>query len=106
MRGPLFETFVAQNLDAILATHKPDARLHFWNIQGRHEVDFVITHGRAIITIEVKAATTFNDDDLSGLRSLAQNTNGPKKLILAYGGAEQLELGNNIHVVPIATLLS
>ena len=41
LRGPLFETYVAHSLGAVLEAHWPGARLGFWNIQGRHEVDFV-----------------------------------------------------------------
>jgi len=33
-RGALFETYVAQNLTALLEAHLPDARVSFWQEQG------------------------------------------------------------------------
>ena len=42
----LFETYVALNLLGILDATWPTAGLHFWNVQGRHEVDFIIEAGR------------------------------------------------------------
>jgi len=57
LRGTLYETYIAQNLAALLEAHVPDARLTFWHEQGRHEVDFVIEADRRSIAIEVRAAT-------------------------------------------------
>ena len=54
-RGALFETYVYQNLAAILSARAPKADLTFWSVQGRHEVDFVLSLGRRAIGIEVKA---------------------------------------------------
>ena len=55
LRGALLETYVAQNLAAILAAEWPGARLAYWHVQGRHEVDFVVESGRDCIAVEVKA---------------------------------------------------
>ena len=44
--APLIHEALGQNLLALLGAHLPKARLHFWSIQGRYEVDFVITTGR------------------------------------------------------------
>lgn len=60
MRGPLFETFMRQNLAAILGAHVPDARLCYWNEQGRQEVDFVVENGRSNYAIQVKAASQWS----------------------------------------------
>jgi len=58
LRGAMIETYVAQNLLGIIETKWPEAQIFFWNIQGRHEVDFIITYAREIMAIEV-GKTTF-----------------------------------------------
>ena len=50
------------------------ARLGFWNIQGRHEVDFVVESGRDCLAIEVKAASRWTERDLAGLRAFPEHT--------------------------------
>lgn len=106
LRGPLFETFVLQNLAGILGAHLPQAEIAFWNVQGRHEVDFVISSGRRAIAIEVKAATRFGDRDLASLRALAEGSRGLAAGILAYNGREAVQLGERLYAVPLGLLLS
>jgi predicted AAA+ superfamily ATPase len=106
MRGPLYETYVAQNLAAILGAHWPDAELGFWNVQGRHEVDFVVSRGRNVLGVEVKAAARFTEADLMGLRAFAAGTSGVRAVVLAYGGAEAVSLGDGAFAIPIGLLLS
>jgi predicted AAA+ superfamily ATPase len=106
LRGPLFETFVLQNLAGILGAHLPRAEVSFWSVQGRHEVDFVVSSGRRTVAIEVKAATRFGDRDLAGLRALAAATPGLGAGILAYNGREALQIGERLFAVPLGLLLS
>lgn len=106
MRGALFETYVGQNLAALLGAHLPKAHLHFWSVQGRHEVDFVISSGRSCIGIEVKAAGRFSEKDLSGLQAFMASTPEARAGILAYNGTEALAVGQNLYAIPIALLLS
>lgn len=106
MRGALMETYVAVQLISILETQMPDARLHFWNIQGRHEVDFVIEKRRSALAIEVKAATQWRDRDLSGLKAFLATTPQCRAGILAYMGKEMVSLGERLWAVPMGLLLS
>jgi predicted AAA+ superfamily ATPase len=105
LRGALYETYVAQNLAALLEAHRPDAQLAYWREQGRHEVDFVIEHGRMICAIEVKAATRWDDGDLSGLRAFLDRTPDCRAAVLAYNGATAVRLGERLWVVPIGNLI-
>ncbi len=105
-RGALFETYVAQNLSALLEAHLPDARLSFWHEQGRHEVDFVIEAGRQTLAIEVKAATRWSDADLAGLRAFAARTPSCAAAVLAYNGREAARLGDRLFAIPIGALLA
>ena len=106
MRGALYETYVYQNLAGILAARLPRAELAFWSVQGRYEVDFVVSRGRDVVAIEVKAGRRFHDKDLDGLRALARKTTGLRAAVLAYNGEETVSLGDGLWAVPIATLLS
>ena len=105
LRGALFETYVAQNLAALLEAHLPDAQFAFWHEQGRHEVDFVIELGRKIFGIEVKAATRWSEGDLSGLRAFLERTPACVAAVLAYNGKEAVKLGERLFVIPIGQLL-
>ena len=104
-RGALFETYVAQNLTALLEAHLPDAQMSFWHEQGRHEVDFVIEDGRTVCAIEVKAATRWTDKDLSGLRAFLGRTPDCEKAVLAYNGEESVQLGEKLWAIPIGKLI-
>jgi hypothetical protein len=105
LRGALFETYVAQNLAALLEAHLPDAQLSFWHEQGRHEVDFVIETGRDVFAIEVKAATRWSDRDLSGLRAFLERTPACVAAVLAYNGKESVKLGERLFAIPLGQLL-
>jgi len=106
MRGPLFETYVYQNIAAILEAHAPRVELSFWSVQGRYEVDFVLSKGPTAIGIEVKAGTRFRDGDLSGLRAFVGKAPETRAGILAYNGTEALRIGRGLFAVPLGLLLS
>jgi predicted AAA+ superfamily ATPase len=104
-RGVLFETWVAQNLRSILGCHLPAAKLAFFNVQGRYEVDFVITHQRSHFAVEVKSSSSFDDGDLKGLRRFADSTRGVEALVLAYNGRESVHIDERTWAIPISKLL-
>jgi predicted AAA+ superfamily ATPase len=106
MRGALLETYVLQNLAGLLGAHLPRARLGFWSLQGRHEVDFVVASGRRAVGIEIKAASRFGDRDLAGLKAWKASTPGASAGILAYNGTEALPLGGDLYAIPLDLLLS
>ena len=105
LSGALLETYVAQNLVANLDADWPEARLSYWHVQGRHEVDFVIEAGRDCIAIEVKAAARWNDRDLAGLRAFLDKTPRCRAAFLAYGGSEVVKLADRLWAAPLAAVL-
>jgi predicted AAA+ superfamily ATPase len=105
-RGALLETYVAQNLLGMLAAEWPGARVAYWHIQGRHEVDFVVEVGRDCLAIEVKAGPRWTDRDLSGLRIFLERTPQCRLALLAHTGAATVSLGKRLWAVPIPVLLS
>jgi predicted AAA+ superfamily ATPase len=104
--GSLFETYVAQNLLGILDSRWPEARLHFWSVQGRHEVDFVIEAQRHCLAIETKAAARWDPNDLSGLKAFLSATPHCQGAILAYNGPEAVQLGDKLWALPLSLVLS
>ena len=80
--------------------------MDYWSVQGRHEVDFVVTSGRSTIAIEVKAASRFGDRDLTGLRAFAEDSPGVRAGVLAYNGREAVSLGPGLYAIPLGLLLS
>jgi predicted AAA+ superfamily ATPase len=106
LKGALYETCLAQNLRALLEAAAPDARLCFWNDQGRHEVDFVIEAGRDVFAVECKSATRWDEADLSGLRAFLDRTPACKAAILAYNGATAVRLSDRLFAIPLGLLLS
>ncbi len=106
LAGALLETYVAENLSSILDAHLPAAELAFWNVQGRHEVDFVIALGRECLAIEVKAASRFEERHLAGLRAFKRSVPAARACVLAYNGTEAADLGGGLFAVPLGLLLS
>ena len=106
IKGSIFETYAAQNLLGIIDAAWPGARLHFWNVQGRHEVDFVIEAGRTCIAIEIKSGTRWVDRDLAGLKAFISTTPHCKAAILAYNGTDAVSLGQKLWALPLAAVIS
>lgn len=106
MWGALLETYVAQNLAAILESDWPQARLAYWHVQGRHEVDFVVEEGREALAIEVKAAARWDERDLAGLRAFLDRTPRCRAALLAHGGTDIVRLADRLWAVPLGTLLT
>lgn len=105
LRGALYETYVGQNIAALLEAHLPGAELSYWHEQGRHEVDFVIENGRKVVAVEVKAATRWKDADLSGLRAFLERTPACRAAILAHNGRESVQLDDRLWAISLGHLL-
>lgn len=106
LKGAMVETYVAQNLAGILQAAWPRAEMYHWNIQGRHEVDFVIADGNRCIAIEVKAAARWENRDLSALKAFVASTPQCVAGILAYNGSIPVRLGDRLWAIPLPLLLS
>ena len=106
LRGPLFETFVAVNLASILSAHWPEAALFYWNVQSRHEVDFVIEAGRDSLAMEIKAASRWDERDLRGLEAFLSATPRCRAAVLTHNGTGAARLGDRLWAIPAGLLLS
>jgi predicted AAA+ superfamily ATPase len=106
LKGALYENYVFQNMQSILSSHLPDVRIYYWNIQGRHEVDFIVENGEETVAVEVTSASNWQAKDLSGLHSFLSSSKNCTMGIVAYAGTKLLQIEKNIWAVPIALLLS
>jgi predicted AAA+ superfamily ATPase len=106
LRGALLETYAAQNLLGILESEWPEARLTYWHVQGRHEVDFVVEVGRDTLAVEVKGTPRWVDRDLAGLRAFLRHTPRCRLAILACGARETVRLGDRLWAAPLGAVLS
>ena len=103
-KGAMIETYVAQNLVSILHATWPRAKIFFWNIQGRHEVDFIIEAGNKCLAIEVKSASSWAKEDLAGLKSFLAATPNCLAGILAYNGTAAICLGERLWAIPLKSI--
>lgn len=106
LRGALLETYVAQNILAILAAHKPDANLFYWRERGGREVDFIVEAGRKVLAIEVKWTSRLRPRDWQGLEQFRASCPSCTAGLLAYSGADVQPLGRDIWAVPLPMLIS
>jgi len=106
LRGPLLETYMAQNLSAILGAHLPEARLNFWRKHRGGEVDFVISMGDQALAIEVKWSSRVKPSDWKSLKEFMSASPHCVAGILAYSGREAHPLGKKLWAVPLPTVWS
>lgn len=69
-------------------------------------MDFVIESKRSVFAVEVKAASRWNDDDLSGLRAFLARTPDCKAALLVYNGKDAHKIGDRLYAIPMGTVLA
>lgn len=104
--GALLETYVATHLVSMLQARLPQARLFFWNQQGRHEVDFILENGSRTLAVELKSGSRWRPEDLGPLKKFLAETPGCVAGLLACDIAAPLPLGPRLWAVPTGLLLS
>ena len=106
LRGPLYETYLLQNLLSLSESVEEEAKFYFWRTHAGQEVDFVLERGRDVMAIEVKSGESFATRDLRGLKAFLDATPHCKAAVLAYNGSEALKLGDRLWALPLNMLLS
>src|SRR3989441_1391247 len=100
-RGPLFEGLVL----TLLRAHREVSELYddiaYWApAEARTtEVDFVLRRGREQLAIEVKASTRFSNEQLVGLRAIADLPRLTRR-VLVHLGERSLKMDDGIEVWP------
>ena len=104
--GHLLETFVVQQCVAQGGWTDPDLRFWHYRDKDQVEVDLVITRGRQVWGVVVKAAVTATPADGQGLRRLAEKSGADYQGgVLLYAGDSAFALpGERTLALPLARL--
>jgi uncharacterized protein len=100
--GYLLESFVVQQLIAQAGWTDPDLRFWHYRDKDQVEVDVVITRGRQVWGVEVKASATLHDSDGKGLRRLAAQAGDDfRGGMVFYDGKSILPLGGDRRMIAV-----
>lgn len=102
-KGILFETLVCNEVRALNSILGIGAELFYWRTESGNEVDLIVKRGKKVIGIEIKARTSWKNQDHYGLKTLLQE----KKIntgIGIYMGNDSLQVDKNIRVIPLNQL--
>ena len=101
--GPLLETFAVQQIIAQAEWTDPDLQVRHYRESDRLEVDAVLTRGREVWGIEVKASATASAG--AGLARLAARCGRDfRGGVVLYTGDSILPLGGRLLAVPVSEL--
>jgi len=104
--GHVLESFVLQQLVAQAGWIEPELRFWHYRDKDQLEVDIVLTRGRKVWGVEIKAAATVRPEDGHGLSRLAEQSGGGfQGGIVLYAGPSTLPTADaRVLAVPLAEL--
>lgn len=103
IEGSALEGLVAQNLKAWCDYSQGSHALYYWQTRSQVEVDFVIYGETGLYAVEVKNTQKVRPEDLSALKSFAQDYPESQRFLL-YRGQETL-LKDGIQCMPCEIFL-
>lgn len=108
LRGPLLETFVANELVKQLGWPVRRPRLYHYREAAGSEVDVILEEPSGqIVGIEVKARTSVSSQQFAGLRQLqAEAKSRFHRGVVLYMGTEAVTFGPQLHALPVGSLWS
>jgi len=104
--GNVLETFVFAELLKHTTAADGDYQLLYYRDHDQIEVDVLIENAEGcLVGVEVKAAATIKQNDLRGLKRLANIAGKQFKMgVILYDGTETMPLGAGLWAAPISTL--
>jgi uncharacterized protein len=104
--GPMMENFVVMELARQLTWAEERGRLYHFRTKDQREVDAVIeTPDGRVIGVEVKAGATIRNEDLTGLRILADELQDRFVAgYVLYTGQQTLPFGEKLRALPLDAL--
>ncbi|MFH1149571.1 MAG: ATP-binding protein [Actinomycetota bacterium] len=105
LRGFMYETYVFQNLTAILEAHSSGWGIGYWRVDETREVDLVLDTREQVVGIEIKAGEIPQKKDIRSLRAFMEATPECDLCILGYNGVDIATLGEGIWALPLDLLL-
>lgn len=106
--GHVLETFVFSELIKQAGWRDNGLELTYFRDKNDYEVDFVLESvGSSMVGVEVKAASTLDNDDFKGLRKLRELAGNQFKLgVVLYTGPHIARFGEGMYGLPISCLWS
>ena len=105
--GKLFETFIFAELSSLVDMSDGEYALFQYRDREKREIDFIIERDDgALLGIEVKASSSFQNSDFKHLKWFRDNLAGDRPFvgIVLYAGVFPASLGENIHAIPYGYL--
>ncbi len=104
-RGLLLEHFVGLELRRREGTLWPEARVQHFRTRRGAEVDFVLSAGRELWAIEVKASRRVDPRDLKGLETFSERAPKVTRQMVVFLGPRRQRIGK-IDVLPVEEFLA
>ncbi|PIY31986.1 MAG: AAA family ATPase [Bacteroidetes bacterium CG_4_10_14_3_um_filter_42_6] len=89
--GGLFENMVVMEAVKTRLNKGLDPKLYYFRDNNKNEVDLVFEKQRKLIPIEIKAAMTYNEHFLKGIKHFQKVSDKTQKGVLIYAGELQFE---------------
>jgi uncharacterized protein len=105
--GKLLETFVFNQLSALLDTQADDFVLYHYRDREKREIDFIIENENdELLAIEVKAGTAIKHDDFKHLIWFKKTLSNNNKFIgiILYTGKHIMSFGEHLWAIPMSAL--
>jgi uncharacterized protein len=104
--GQLLETFIYQELRKHADWYEEPLTFYHFRNKDQIEVDIILTQGKRLVGIEVKASATITQSDFKGLIKLKEISNEEFSAgIVFYDGENILPFGDRLFAVPISVLM-
>ena len=98
-RGSSWEGMVIEETARLASLKYTKPGIFYWRTHSGAEVDLIIEAGLQKIAIEVKLGKSIKHENLAGLKSCMADLK-IKKAFVIYGGAQGLDMGGGIRLVP------
>lgn len=105
--GKLVETYVHNQLAAVVDVHKSEHQLFYYRDHSGYEVDFVVRNGDGdVLGIEVKSSISVTSDDAKHLYWFGENRAKGRSFtgLVLHTGKEVRRMAERIWAVPISYL--
>jgi predicted AAA+ superfamily ATPase len=104
-RGLLLDHLVGLELRRREGTLWPEARVHHFRTRRGAEVDYVVSVGRELWAIEVKASRRVDARDLRGFAALDERTRKVSRRIVVFLGARRQRM-DGVEITPLEEFLA
>lgn len=99
--GAMIETWIAQELQKLIAVSDSTFHLFFWRTHSGQEVDFLVEKGGKLVAVEVKWGHRIKDADVQNLKRCAEDLKERLLFsVILYGGTDPVAFTPKIVGIP------